>query len=145
MLKNKDIFILATAVFLVFGVFILLVLISVIPAKNNQTSPTPSPTQQNTNSGASNADNPQFQNQQQQEDARRSYTIGQLINLLPYSGTNFSLFYSFSTNQFTLYINPANQTAGNSEFDAFLKKNGINDRSWFSNLSLTTQKITPVP
>lgn len=68
-----------------------------------------------------------------------------LINKLPYSGNNFSLFYSFSTNQFTLYINPNNQSEGNSEFDSFLKSNDVADRSWIQNLVITTIPITPQP
>lgn len=142
MFKNKEVFLLIVAIVLVLILFIFVVFISFVPRPenpNNSSVPTPFP------SGVSGGENLQPGTQAEQEIVRRSYTIGQLINLLPYNGSNFSLFYSFSTNVFTLYINPSKQTEGNTEFDAFLKKNGIDNRSWFDNLVVSSVKVTPAP
>lgn len=77
--------------------------------------------------------------------AKESYLVGQLIPALPHHGTNFSLYYDFSKNQFILYLNPFATSEGSVEFDAFLKQNGVEDRSWIENLTSTNQQITPAP
>lgn len=82
---------------------------------------------------------------QEKEAAKRSALVTQLINFLPYSGADFSFFYSFTTNEFTLYIPFPNQQAGNAEFDFFLKQHGVDSRSWIPNLIITNQQITPAP
>ncbi len=79
------------------------------------------------------------------EQSRRSYLVGDLIEKLPYSGKNFSLYYILNTSQFVLYISPRDSTGGNNEFDAFLKQNGVDDRSWIENLVITNNSVTPAP
>lgn len=82
---------------------------------------------------------------QTKEDIDRSYLVSQLIPKLPYRSNNFSLFYSFSDDKFTLYINSGNQNQGNADFDSFLKQNGVADRSWIDNLNTVVTSFTPGP
>lgn len=63
-----------------------------------------------------------------------SSQVGKLLDILPYTGTNFSLSYSYSKNVFTLVLNGQNQSLGNAEFDRFLQQQGIQNRSWIKNL-----------
>lgn len=79
----------------------------------------------------------------EEEINKRSFVVSGLIDKLPYFGTNFTLSYSFSGANFILYINPKEESAGNSEFDLFLKKNGIDSRSWVENLFITSLSPTP--
>ena len=65
--------------------------------------------------------------------------VGNLLNILPYKGTNFSFSFNYQTNVFVLTLNKNNTAQGNTEFDAFLKKNNIADRSWFLNLTIVYQ------
>lgn len=137
MVKNKEAFLILLAVFLAAVVFALVIIIAFFPSKN-PSAPTTVP-------GASKADNLIPSSPQDIIKMNNQYMVGQLIKLTPYNGKNFSLYYSFNDSLFTLYLNPANQNEGNKEFDLFLKKNGIDDRSWFDNLQTTTQKVTPQP
>jgi len=69
----------------------------------------------------------------------RSSKLGGLIPKLPYNGVDFSFYFDFSKNTFVLTLDKNNIGQGNSNFDTFLKTNGIQDRSWFSNLSIVYQ------
>jgi hypothetical protein len=59
---------------------------------------------------------------------------GDLINILPYTGTYFSFDFDFAKNSFVLTLDKNNITAGNNNFDTFLKNNGVPNRSWFNDL-----------
>ncbi len=76
-------------------------------------------------------------------DARKSFLAGQLINKLPYTGSNFYLSFDYSTGYFTLVLNKNNLELGNKEFDDFLLQNSVSDRSWISNLKVTTGVLRP--
>lgn len=70
--------------------------------------------------------------------------VGELLNKLPFSGKNFSLFYDYYDGSFVLYVNPVNKDAGNQEFDMFLKDNKI-ERYWIKGLFITYITPTPTP
>ena len=111
--------------------------------KNNNLFPTPTliptpVTQQGSLTGARNSP-------QDQEKNRRSFLVGSLIDKLPYYGKNFSIIYDTSINVFFLYLNPSNIAGGNKDFDAFLKQNGIDERSWVENITIINKSITPAP
>lgn len=136
----KKIILILLAALLVFAIFIFLFFNK---NTNNGDSPsfiTPTPIEgeggNNAVSGFTN-DNP--------EKNRQEFLVGKLIEKLPYSGANFSLYYDFSKNQFILYVNPSASSEGNAEFDAFLKQNGVESRSWIKDLVSTNTKTTPVP
>ncbi len=65
--------------------------------------------------------------------------VAQLIKKLPYTGGNFTFNYNFDTNKFTLTLKKGQETAGNLEFNNFLKANQIQDRSWITNLIIKSQ------
>jgi hypothetical protein len=69
---------------------------------------------------------------------KQQYLVGQLIDKLPYQGINFKLSYSFETNTFIVILNTQSSIKGSSEFDQFLKNNGILERSWINNLQINT-------
>jgi len=69
--------------------------------------------------------------------------IGAVLNQLPYKGKNFSLYFDLDTGRYVLYINPSNKDLGNTEFEDFLKKNGVLSRYWLQNLFI--MYITPTP
>lgn len=62
-----------------------------------------------------------------------------LINALPYKGTNIYLSYSFSNFQFTLQENELEPEESEKEFNDLLTQYGIKDKSWLKNLRV--QKI----
>lgn len=57
---------------------------------------------------------------------KESSRVSQLIDNLPYKGTNFSLTYDYGSLQFTLILLQGNESAGLEEFAGFIKTNGIN-------------------
>jgi hypothetical protein len=139
---GKKIFLLLFIFVLIIIVVILIIFTNTGGSKNN-IQPTITPFgQQNQNPNAVSGSEP-AQTTQDQELARRSGLVTELIGLLPHHGVNFSMYYSYSLNQFTLYINPQKQAEGNAEFDAFLQKNGVLSRTWIPSLFLTY--ITPTP
>jgi len=72
--------------------------------------------------------------------------VSRLITTLPYRGKAFSLEFSFNSGKFLLILNQKDLTAANSEFDNYLKQNGIQDRSWFgNNLIITSEPFTTPP
>lgn len=73
----------------------------------------------------------------------QSSNVMLLLNKTPYEGKDFSLYFSYSGNYFTLYINPNNPAAGNAQFDQFLKENNINGRGEFYDLREVSVKPSP--
>lgn len=69
--------------------------------------------------------------------AEKDIRIGALVRKLPYRGTNFSMRYSFADNVFYTVIPASKKSAGDKEFNDYLKVNKINDRKWISNLTVT--------
>ncbi|MEN9407357.1 MAG: hypothetical protein RLZZ455_573 [Candidatus Parcubacteria bacterium] len=61
----------------------------------------------------------------------REAAVGKLLGILPYAGEHFTLEYNIDKNQFTAYIDG---DSGSREFDAFLKKNSVESRTWIRNL-----------
>jgi hypothetical protein len=114
------------------------------PSKNSGLEDYPTPTPVGgigKPDGSSGAAGPSSQSEI--EDSRKSSAVYALIPDMPHVGKNFSLYYSYKGDLFILYINPSQKEAGNTEFDAFLKKSGVDDRSWFKNIFTTY--ITPTP
>ena len=68
------------------------------------------------------------------DEAKKDVAIANLVRTLPYNGTYSSLTYSVKTNKFTATISGANKKAADSELNTFLKKNGVEDRSWIPDL-----------
>lgn len=68
---------------------------------------------------------------EEREDLRREELVSKLLNKLPYKSDNFSMSHSVRINRFIVTIK---NTQGESDFDQFLKENGISDRSWIRNL-----------
>jgi len=66
-------------------------------------------------------------------DKEVEYPLGGELSLLhdstPYYGENFTLTYNENDRYFYYYINPNNQNSGEKEFDDFLEKHGIADKS----------------
>lgn len=71
--------------------------------------------------------------------SKRVDAVQAIRTKLPHQGNNFSLSYDFDSNVYTAVISSANAVAGNQELDAFLRANGINDRSWMPDLVIVTQ------
>jgi hypothetical protein len=120
---------------LLVAVVIVIVFFLLFPSKKQGAGsfPTPTPfnqTPEGAGSGASVDKNPTAV-----EKDRESGLVVQMAQGLPYYGKNFSLYYDFNTNSFTLHINPTAIDSGNAEFAAFLKKNKIDNPSWVNNLT----------
>lgn len=75
----------------------------------------------------------------EQIELNKDSALGNLISKLPYTGRYFYFVYDFPKGSFVLTLDKNNITQGNSNFDAFLKTNGIQDRSWFINLVVVNQ------
>jgi hypothetical protein len=71
--------------------------------------------------------------------------VSALILKTPYKGNGFSLDFNFTTGRFILILNSNNLVGANSEFDNFLKQNGVQSRTWFTNLDVYTKAPTPAP
>ncbi len=69
-----------------------------------------------------------------QQKAEQQLKATQLINKLPYKGKDFSLSYNIKTNTFVIKLG-SNLPAANQEIDAYLKSQGILDRSWLGNIT----------
>jgi len=74
-----------------------------------------------------------------QIELNKDSALGNLVSKLPYTGRYFYFVYDFPKGSFVLTLDKNNITQGNSNFDAFLRNNGIQDRSWFINLSVVYQ------
>lgn len=79
------------------------------------------------------------------ENSNMSSSVYGMIPDLPYDGSNFSLYYSFENDSFTLFINQKNPAAGREEFSEFIKSYGIESDSWIKNLEEVSLKPTPEP
>jgi len=71
---------------------------------------------------------------QEKQKINQAYFVSSLVNNVPYRGQDFTLAYNFDTATFLLTLDKNNLTAANAEFNAYLKTNGIKDKSWFDNL-----------
>lgn len=72
------------------------------------------------------------------DDDKKSSRVSQLIDNLPYKGTNFSLIYDYGSLQFTLILLEGNESAGLEEFARFIKTNGIDASLIDKNLTKQT-------
>jgi hypothetical protein len=70
------------------------------------------------------------------EEKRRSEIISGVIDLTPYYGKYFSLTFDYNDYVFNLYLDPNHQKEGGSNFDSFLKQNGVLSRTWINNLKI---------
>lgn len=130
---------------IIFAVLLLIILgvlyfLNTSEKGNGGVFPTPTP-YENPKNGSSGAVGPQ--NPTEIELSRRSAAVYALVSQIPIKGKDFSLYYSFKGDVFILYINPSQKELGNKEFDDYLKRNGVNDRSWMENLFTTY--ISPTP
>ena len=76
---------------------------------------------------------------------KQEKAVGKLLDILPYSDANFSFSYSYSKNVFTLILRGSDSKTANRDFDTFLQKNGVMDRTWIQNLEIFSQSSTPAP
>lgn len=65
--------------------------------------------------------------------------IGKLVGGLPYRGRLFSLFYDYSKDSFTLYLNKNDQQNAEKEFEDYLRSTNVQDKNWLQNLSTVYQ------
>ncbi|GEM_PF-3402042 len=65
---------------------------------------------------------------------KESSRVSQLIDKLPYKGSNFLLEYSYGSLQFTLTLNEKAQSQGLAEFNQFLSANSIDANRMEENL-----------
>lgn len=70
-------------------------------------------------------------------------SIGNLLRTLPYNGKHFSLSYNYEDDSFTIHTYLNNSEETDAQIEAFLKANGVADKSWLQNLSIIY--ITPTP
>ncbi len=108
------------------------------PSPVTSFSPSPSPRldQKNTPGEPDPGRSYQKIDQQGLEFIRRGTLISNLIDKLPFEGENFSLLYNLSNNQFIAVFNNKESTLAQKEFEAFLKQNNIEDKSWLYNLTI---------
>jgi len=120
----------------IIGVIALLIIQIFLNLKQTNTSPYPTP---NTSAEASYYSQDYKQKaaqiqQQNQQFNNQEEKVGQLLNKVPYQGTNFKLVFDSSSSEFVVTINQNNKTQGETEFENFLKQNQIEDKSWIRNL-----------
>lgn len=140
-IKRNFIYLLAGAtIILALSIF---VIGQLLPPKINPTpppiqvfSPSPTHTPIPTASKPEAGKNYQSFSDADKEKLTRDSLINQLIKKLPFQGTNFSLTYDYSTNQFTATLKAQSTDISNQELDSFLKANQIEDRSWIKNLNI---------
>jgi hypothetical protein len=70
---------------------------------------------------------------------KNTTTISKLIENLPHAGINFYLSYNYSDDSFLLLLSSSKSASGEAELETFLKQNGVLDRSWLKNLTLSYQ------
>lgn len=121
-----------------FVVFTFLFIAAIYLALSRKTAPkqipikTPIPLQKNL--PQSSYPNKYSWDSQKQEKARRSFILGKLAAKLPYTGLLFSLSYDIDSDFFNLVINKNNTVGASEELNSFLKKNGVEEKSWIENL-----------
>lgn len=69
----------------------------------------------------------------------REGRVGDLLTVLPYTGTYFSMSYDVGRLTFVVKIDKNNEEKGNQEFAEFLKSHNIADKSWIRNLEISSQ------
>lgn len=74
--------------------------------------------------------------------SKQDEAVLNLINALPYKGTNIYLSYSFTNFQFTLQENELELEKSEKEFNELLVQYGIKNRSWLKNLVIQRIKGT---
>lgn len=68
----------------------------------------------------------------------REGKVGDLLAILPYTGTYFSMSYDVTRLTFIVKIDENNEEKGNQEFADFLKSHKVSDKSWIRNLEIST-------
>ena len=128
---------LITLIFIIVVLILLVVINAILPKSKN------SPSSQVNTTSAQNAFGEQSQtyinnmeqiNQKDQQTLNESAKVGQLLKLVPYTGSYFSLDYNYDTGDFILKVDPNHKTEGNQEFDQFLQNNGVQSRSWIKDI-----------
>ncbi len=66
---------------------------------------------------------------------QRDAAVADLLDIVPYKGSHFTLTYSYKTNEFTLVVDKNNKALGSQEFDQWLKEHNVDSRSWIKNLT----------
>lgn len=138
MSKKKNLYLIMGVSLLLLGVFIFLAYRAISGSFFEETNIRTIPLENPEGTGGFSG----FNTPEEIEEERKSGLVQSLANKTPLHGTNFSFYFSYDKNQFILYLNPQNQTAGNTEFDQFLNENRVESRSWISNLTTTTVKPT---
>src|SRR3989304_899116 len=67
---------------------------------------------------------------------KRDSLVGELLGKVPYSGKYFKFYFDYPTARFILELDSNHVNEGNKNFDAFLKKNNVEERSWIKNLGI---------
>lgn len=65
----------------------------------------------------------------------KAFSIGNVIQHLPYKGLLFSLSYDYTNDSFNLIIDKQNASDGQGEFEDYLKQNGITSENDLNNLT----------
>lgn len=99
-------------------------------------TPTPYPGTENIEQSATYKESVKRINAEQQETLSKSEKVGNLLLKLPYFGNYFAMRYNYATNQYIVVINNQFRSQGETEFDAFLQSNGIENRSWITQLDI---------
>ncbi len=68
------------------------------------------------------------------ESLKRNKALGNLLSILPYSGKNFTLDFSYKEFTYKLIISENNKVEGEKEFEVFLKSNNVESRTWLEDL-----------
>lgn len=142
-LKKYSIYLLALGAIL----FVIISFLILQPGGNKTTKPQPSPEPSASTTpplddpplpaqGREYQDSLQVIQKSEEEEISRDSLVGELLNLIPYKGSNFTLDYSFTNNHFILILDKGSESEGNQEFDQFLKNNNVLDRNWIRNIEV---------
>lgn len=80
-------------------------------------------------------------NEHEEGEPEKILEIVDLKDKTPHYGKFFSFTYDPNEGIFYVYIDPVHVSQGNSEFDEFLRQNGIPDKSYFPGLVTTNEPI----
>lgn len=69
----------------------------------------------------------------------RDALVSKMIDTLPYEGSLIRVTYSIADNSVTVSLDSNNTASANNEFDQFLKRNNIEDRSWIQSLVIQSK------
>lgn len=134
----KKTYLLIVLLFILAVIFIVIAIIA-LPSKKVVILTAPSPTSSANSSTTNNAVFNSFPLAIPTDYPPDTATVSALIEKLPYQGTDFSLSYNFADDSFLLSLDATNQAQGETEFENFLKQNGVLDKSWLQNLSVGNQ------